>query len=283
MRKLLLFFLLFNGTFILSQNSENIYKIKFGYYFGGSSWGKNGIYSRSEIIEIMKTENGDYKISKQVKVKNKASGNDFSNDSMFIKTSEYKIIPKEEIDFLLNSLNTNEDNFTEEFLKQNFTKPTQKEILKIAKENDNKSYLKNNYDEKSDTKKKYSEIQEFKYFDEYLKLNKPNLNEYILTVDAWNIFEIITFAKEETKLYNLEFSKHCGQPISIHQIEIDEKGKKINVLENKIFSIINLKVNLILLKILPENTKLSGQLNLNKIRDHYIDWFLEYKVSEFKY
>ena len=60
MRKILLLFILFYGNFIFSQNIENITKIKFSYMFGGSSWGKNGIYSRSEIFELTKTENGDF-------------------------------------------------------------------------------------------------------------------------------------------------------------------------------------------------------------------------------
>jgi hypothetical protein len=283
MTKILLLLLLFNGQFIFSQNSESIDKIKFVYSIGSSSWGKNGIYSRKEIIELIKTANGDFKISKQLKVNEKANGNIFSEDTIKINSSDYKTISKEEIDNLLISLNTNKENFTEEFLKKNFDKPNKKEILKIAKDNDNKSYLKNDYDEKHHTEKKYSEIQDFKYFDEYLQSNKPNINEFMVTMDAWNNLGIVTFSKEETKSYNLDFFKYCGQPISVDFIEINEKGKKVNTLENKSFSIINLNVNLILLKTLPENTKLWSQLNLNKIRNKYIEWFLENKTNEFKY
>jgi hypothetical protein len=173
MKKILLFILLFNGQYIFSQNSKSIDKIEFVYSIGGASWGKNGIYSRREIIELKKTENGDFKSSKQLKVNEKAKGNIFSKDTIKVNSSEFKTIPKDGIDNLLISLNTNKDNFSEEFLKKNFDKPNKKEILKIAKGNDNKGYLKNDYDEKSVTEKKYSEIQEFKYFDEYLKLNKP--------------------------------------------------------------------------------------------------------------
>ncbi|WP_395063516.1 hypothetical protein [Flavobacterium sp.] len=283
MKKNLILFLLFNVYFIFSQNSENIDKIKLTYSIGGSSWGKNGIYSRIEIIELAKTENGDFKISNQLKINEKVDGKVFSKDSITINSSDFKIILKDKINYLLVSLNTNKENFTEEFLKQNFTKPNKNEVLKIAKEIGCKSYLKNNYDEKSDTEKKYSEIREFKYFDEYLKLNKPITSEFSLTMDGWNILRIITFSKEETKSYNLDFSKNCGQPISINHIEINEKEKKLNILDYKTSSIINLNVNLILLEILPENTKLSTQLNLNKIRNNYVNWFLENKRSEFKY
>lgn len=283
MRNILLLFILFCGNYIFSQNFENISKIKFSYIYGGSSWGKNGIYSRSEIFELTKTENGDFKISQHLKINQKVHNKVFSEDSITINTSNYKTIPKSDVDYLLTSLNTNKENFTEEFLIQNFTKPTKKEILKIAKQNGDKNYLKNDYDEKNDTEKKYSEIQNYKYFGEYLKLNKPILNVITLTLDAWNSLGIITFSKEETKLYDLDFPKYCGHPISVNYIEIKEKDKKINIIENKSSSIINLNVNLILLKILPKNTKLSVELNLNNIRDEYINWFLENKRTEFEY
>lgn len=283
MKRILLFILLFNGQFIFSQNSESIDKIEFVYSIGGSSWGKNGIYSRSQIIELKKTKKGDFIISKQLKVNKKVNENVFSEDTIQINSSDFKTISKDKIDNLLISLNTNKENFTEEFLKKSFDKPKKKEILKIAKFNDNKSYLKNNYDEKSDTEKKYSEIQEYKYFDQYLKLNQPNINEFMVTMDAWNNLNIITFSKKETKSYKLDFFKYCGQPISINYIEINKNGGKLKIIENKSVSIINLNVNLILLKILPENTKLLSQLNLNKIRNNYIEWFLENKAEEYKY
>lgn len=282
MRNILLLFILFCGNFIFSQNFENINKIKFSYSVGGSSLGRNGIYSRSEIIELTKTENGEFKISQHLKVNEKANNKVFSKDSITIEISNYKTIPKSEVDYLLNSLNTNKENFTEEFLIQNFTKPTKKEILKIAKENDNKDYLKNGYDEKEEIEKKYSEIQNYKYFDEYLKLNKPNINIITITSDGWNRLEIITFSNEEIKLYNLDFFKNCGQPISVKYIEIIEEDKKVNILENS-SSIINLNVNLVLLKILPKKTKSTIKLNLNNVRNKYITWFLENKTSEFEY
>lgn len=241
--------------------------------FGGSSWGKNGIYSRSEIFELTKTENGDFKFSQHLKVKQKVHNKLFTEDSISIKTSNYKTISKSEVDYLLKSLNTNNENFTEEILIQNFLKPTRKEILSIAKQNGYKNYLKNDYDEKSDTEKKYSEIQNYKNFDEYLKLNKPDINIISLTLDGWNSLGIITYSKEENKIYNLDFHKYCGQPISINYIEIDENNKTVNTLENKSSSIININVNLLLFKILPKNTKLTIELNLNNVRNEYIKWF----------
>lgn len=256
MKKIILIILFFFVKFTYSQNFENINKFRFVYSVGGSSWGKNGIYSRSEIFELTKTEIGDFKISKQIRVNKKAKGKIFSEDSIFIKTTNSKIIAKKEIENLLISLNTNEENFTEEFLKPNLTKSTKSEVFEIAKKCDQKDYFKNDYDEKADTEKKYSQIQEYKCFGEYLNIDKPNVNGYEVTMDAWDKLSIITFSKEETKLYNLQFFKNCGQPISIDFIEIDRKDKIVKFIENKSSTIINLNVNLILQKMLPTNTKL---------------------------
>ena len=283
MRNCLLIILLFCGQFILSQSFENIDQIKLYYSIGNSTWGKDGIYSKSEIFELAKMKNGDFKISKQLKIEGKVNGKVFSSDTTFIKTSNYKKKKKNEVENLLTSLNTNEENFTEEFLKQNFTKPTKKEILKTAELYDQKDYFENDYDQKIDIEKKYTQLQQYKYFDEFLEINKPNINGYTITSDAWNSLDIIIVSKEETKSYKLQFFKNCGQPILIDFVEIDKNDKKAKILKNRSSSIINLKVNLILQKILPNNTKLWNVLDLNNIRDEYIVWFLENKSAEFKY
>jgi preprotein translocase subunit Sss1 len=252
------------------------------YRIGYSSWGKNGIYSKSEVFELIETENENYKIIKHLKISEKAKNRILSKDTTSIKTSNYKLIPKNEVQNLLIELNTNKENFTEDFLKQNFKKPTKKEILKIAKKIDQKKYFINDYDEKADTEKKYSQIQDYKYIDEYLNTNKPNADEYFVTVDVWNSLGIITFSKEQTKSYELRFLENCGQPISIDFAKLDEKEKIVGILENKSSTIINLNVNLILQKILPNNTKLWNAIDLNEIRNEYIIWYLD-KKTEFQY
>ena len=281
MKKIILIVFIFSVKFTYSQNFENVNKIRFIYSVGGSSWGKNGIYSKNEIFELTKNENGDFKVSKQIKVNAKAKGQIFTKDSIFIKTSRYKIIAKKDIENLITSLNTNKDNFTEEFLKQKLTKITKKEVFEIAKKCDNKDYFKNNYDEKVDTEKKYSQIQEYKYFAEYLNIDKPKLNEYVVTMDAWDKLSIVTFSKGETKLYNLQFFKNCGQPISIDFVEIDDKDNIVKIIENKNSTIINLNVNLILQNILPKDTKMWNIIDLKNIRNKYLSWYLEKKTYTF--
>lgn len=282
--KKILFIFLFFINFTYSQNTENIDKIEFLYTFGGSLWGKSGIYSRSEFIELTKSKNGEFKISRQIKVSEKVNRKRvFSKDSTEVNISNYNLISNKEIENLLKSLNTNEDNFTEEFLKQNFLKPTKKEIFDIAKKNNFKDYFKNNYDENSDTEKKYLEIQNFKYLEEFLNQNKPNRNEYILTMDAWDNLSVITYSEQKTKLYDFSFFYNCGQPITSSFIEINKKTKSVNTIENTRTSIINLNANLILQKIIPKNLRLWKEIDLNNIKRKYITWFLDKKISEFKY
>lgn len=283
MKNLLLILLFSFSNLLYSQDTENISKIELFYMFGGSSWGKNGIYSRSEFFELTRLENGNFKISRHLNISEKVNQKIFSKDSTEIKTSAYKIISKNEIENLLKSLNTNEENFTQEFLKQNISKPTKKEIFKIAKNNNFKFYFKNNYDEKLDTEKKYSEIQDFKYFEEFLNNNKPNKNEYLLTMDAWNNLSIVTYSKQESKLYDFSLFYNCGQPINSSLIEINKTKKAVNILENTRTSVINLNANLIIQKIIPENSKLWKEIDLNNIKRKYISWYLENKISEFEY
>jgi hypothetical protein len=258
----------------LAQNFEDIRRIKFSYSIGGSSWEDDVIYSRSEIFELVKKEDGDFIFIKHLKINDIVKNNNFTKDTIVIKSGKYPIIMKSEIQNLLRELNTNRDNYTEEFIKQNLKKIKRKEILKIAKECDQIDYFKNDYDEKKDTQKKYSQIQEYKYFEEFININKPHIETYELTLDAWNSLEIITFEKDKTIIYNSQYFKNCGQPISIQDSSMQKSlGKQI----------INLNINLIIQNILPKSAEISKIVDLNNIKYNYINWYLENKTHLFKY
>ncbi len=278
MKKTFIISLILSGHFLFSQNLENIEKIKLDYSIGGSSWGKNGIYSKSEVIELIKTENGDFEIIKYLKICNKANNKIFTKDTTSLKTSKYKTIPKNEVENLFIELNTNRDNFTEEFLIKNFTKPSKKDILKIAKQNDEKEVFVNNYETKEDIENNYLEIQNFKYLSEFLNIYKSNIERFLITVDAWNVLKIVTYKNDEVKMYDLRFIENCGQPISVNNIEIlNEKQNKFNFIKNTEFKIINMNVNLLLHKIVPEKSMTSKIIDLNNIRNEYVIWHLKNK------
>lgn len=274
MNKILYLILIVCGQFSLAQNPEDIDKIRFSYSIGGSPWGNNGIYSRNEIFELVKKENGDFKFISHLKVNDLVRNKKITKDTVIIKIKKYPIITKNEIENLLRELNTNRDNYTGELLKQNFTKPTQSEILEIAKKSYHKNYFKNDYDEKEDTQKKYSQIQEYRYFDEFINIDKPNIENFEFTIDAWNSLGITTFSKEEIITYSSDYFHNCGQPISIDNTKMKD---------NQVKQIINLNVNLIIQKILPKECKISEVVDLNNIKLKYINWFMNNKTSEFKY
>jgi hypothetical protein len=271
MKKIVFIFLLFIGQFTYSQYIENTDKISFSYVIGGNAW-NNGVYSRKEIIELIKDENGDFKISKHQKVVFTRKNEKFIKDTTAFKIKNYPIIPKNEIESLIKELNSNQENYTEAFLKKEFTKPTRKEILKVAKKTDNSDYFINSDDTKEEIDDKYLEIQEYKYLDKFLDNNKPFKNDAItIVVDAWNLLSIITTSEKETKKYRFQFFEASGQPFSIS----DKDDKETHA--------INLNVNLIIKKVLPKNSEINKTVDINNIKTKYLYWFFENEYKYFKF
>jgi hypothetical protein len=275
MRKFVFLVLLMSSYCTFSQNSD-IEKITFNYSIGGSSWGQNRIFSRSEIFELIKDKNGDFLFNKLLKIKNKVRNQKITKDTIAIKKESQSTISKNEIENLVNELNTNRENFIEDFLRKNFTKPTKKEILKIAKKNNEKDLFVNDYEEKYEIENKYSDIQNFKYLSEFLTINQAKINSTFTTFDAWNILIIIIYKKDEVKMYDLRFFESYGQPISIHNIKIvDEKTNNFEIIGNTEKQIINLNVNQVLQKILPQKSMTSNIIDLDNIKNEYIIWHLK--------
>lgn len=273
----LLFLFIFVFQLSNSQNIENVEKFNFSYSIGHSSWDKIGKYSTTEVLELIKTEKGDYKISNHLKINSIQKSKDvFINDTIKINLKSYKFIEKKLIDSLLIGINTNKENYNESFIATNISKPTNKEIFKIAKKIDCKDYFINDYDEKEDIKQKYSEIQNFKYLSEFIDIDKPDINLERITMDIWNSLRITTFLKESTKIYDLDFLYNCGQPISSNLVEFDEQGK-IKIIKNTNKQIISLEVNQTLQNIIPRNSILWSTLDLKNIRDNYIKWHIKNK------
>lgn len=276
MRKFLFLFI-FSFQLLHSQNIENVDKFIFSYSIGHSSWDKIGKYSTTEVLELIKTVKGDYKISKLLKINSIRKSKDlFINDTIKFNIKSHKLIQKKLIDSLLIEINTNKENYNESFIASNISKPTKKEIFEIAKKIDCKDYFINDYDEKEDIKQKYTEIQNFKYLSEFIDIDKPDINSERITMDIWNNLRITTFLKESTKIYDFNFLYNCGQPISNNLVEFDKMGK-IKIIENTNNQIINLRANQRLQNVIPSNTILCGTLDLKNLRDNYIKWFLKHK------
>jgi hypothetical protein len=275
--KKFLFLFIFSFQLLHSQNIENVDKFIFSYSIGHSSWDKIGKYSTTEVLELIKTVKGDYKISKFLKINSIRKSKDlFINDTIKFNIKSHKLIQKKLIDSLIIEINTNKENYNESFIASNISKPTKKEIFEIAKKIDCKDYFINDYDEKEDIKQKYTDIQNFKYLSEFIDIDKPDINSERITMDIWNNLRITTFLKESTKIYDFNFLYNYGQPISNNLVEFDKMGK-IKIIENTNNQIINLRANQRLQNVIPSNTILCGTLDLKILRDNYINWFLKHK------
>lgn len=262
MKKMWVIFLILFYFLGYSQNTESIdYKRIEIVFVKGNSW-QEGIYSKSEVIAIIQ-DNNDFRISEYLKVNSIKKRDKYRTDT--IKVKQNRVIKREQIDRLLKELDINKNNFTQEYLIENFTKPTKKEILKIAKEIDRGLHFRKKYNTKNDIETKYSELQEYKYLSEFIEISKPKLNEKLGINDAWNNLKIAIYSGNEMTTYDFQLFKNCGQPISINW-------------KDKSDQIINLNVNLILKDILPKDSNILENIDLNNIRDEYIAWFIEHKM-----
>lgn len=243
-----------------SQDSKPSNKLTFQYDIGHSSWGKSGVYANTEKIEFLQTENGDYKVQRHLKVQSKVRGKVFTKDTITLNKSF--TISQNRIKELLGYLNRNEENYTAAFIVPKLKKPSERLILKIAKRDDNKWKIKNNYSDKEDREKIFSSIQNFEGFEEFISIDKPNVNIVTVTSDAWNLLQITIVENGETFTYKSQLFENFGQPISLSNNS----------------QIINLEVNLKIQEILPKNTLIYNALDLNEITEKYISWYLESKI-----
>lgn len=274
--KNLLFSIVLSFSFFCSfcQNLENATKIKFFYSSGGSSWGKNRVFSRSEIFELTK-DNDSFVLNKHLKIKEKVRNQKITKDTIEVGKKKKSFIPKNDIENLLVELNTNRENFTPKFLSTHFAKPSKKEIFKIAKQNDEKDLFANDYEEKIDFENRYFDIQNYKKLDDFVNSYKKD-KEHLVYIDAWHFLRLFVYQKEEIKMYEFVFLENFGQPISVYTVEsLNEKSNKVNLIHSSKTQITNFNVNLLLQKILPKETMTNKILDLNKIRDKYIIWSFE--------
>lgn len=264
--------LLFFTSITFSQNIDLVDQISFNYSIGGNSWKKEGTYSTSEYIEFSRNKNDDYVLSKQIVILEKVKNEIFYKDSILKRIVRLKEIPKSQIMKLLGELNTNKDNFTEQYLRQHFTKPTKRKIRCIAQRVGEGSYfVKNKYQDRTDIKESYRKLQSFELLEEYLKANQPKIDETIVTADGWNYLQITTSRQNNNKVFSLDFVNNFGQPITMRSSSDTSRTS----------SVINLDVILFLKKLIPKNTQLSKELDINNIRDNYIAWYLQNRDKQF--
>jgi hypothetical protein len=264
------FFLLFFSfccVGINAQETDSIVKITVSYITGGNSWGKPGIYSRGNYLELVPDGNGDFVYSVYMKKWASAGddGNTFTNDSVVLSVNKLKTLPRQKIYSLVNELSADRNNFTTDFLVPRLARPTKKQMMEVAAASDDAEYFElNEYNERGDIRRLVNEIRSFKKFEDYIKDTSVASHESVMLIDAFDMMRISIYSKNSMLIFDSQYFKPLGQPI--------EKYPKANFLHKT--TAINLMVNIILREILPKDSMLHEVVDLNAVTNDYIKWYL---------
>ena len=266
----LIFLLLLCSHYSIGQ-SQNEYIIK--YCIGHYNFGNTGEFERMEIFKF-KVNEKNFVLTEFQSISNKYVYNSESlkNDKKVADTVTKflnKKIEKREIENLINQLNINENNFNVDFFSSNLSKKiSQKDILKIAEKREQKYWFVDDENGKVDEfgKEKMKDIRNFRYFGEYIQSVTPKIDEFKIVSDAWNFAEL-GFSNLNS-VYRLDFHSVLGQPIMKNNNSDNWK------------QIINLNVNLILLKILPKESLLIKEIEFENLIESYINWYIENRKWE---
>ncbi|MFC4479928.1 hypothetical protein [Flavobacterium chungangensis] len=248
-----IFLLLISFKLIGQTSSEKEFSIK--YTIGKYNFEKIGEYEKQEVFKFIEKDSffvltSFYSIKNKYKYNAETKRNNRKISDTITKSSHRKF-DKIVVENLIKALNQNENNFTSDFIESHLlAKITKKEILKIAKKQDRLYW----FDDDAG-KQNLAEIQSYKKFDQYIKETNPAVNTVMVFSDAWNFAEISSGESN----YKMNFHSALGQPILINNLK----------------QIINLNVNLLLLQLLPENSLLAKQVELQNIKTNYIEWFIE--------
>ncbi len=273
MTKLLLSIFLCVGQFASAQSADSINKIVIVYGKSHNSWGNPGIYSRAEIIEISKTLNGDFIISRNFTTTASIGfdGKTFKKDTTELRTKTFQAIKKEKIQFWLTQLNTNKENFTVSFIRPKLTPPTKNEIFQVARKYDKLWMLTDtdfDKEDKADARKAIKEMKMFVGLDSFLIFKRPTIEYEMIVFDNYDGLKIKTIQNSDTAEYRCQFFEPLGQPITRY-------NNKHYMESSKIF---NLEANTSAQMFLPKDSMISKVLHLNNLKEEYIKWYLDKRM-----
>jgi hypothetical protein len=264
--KALLLVLLIVGKLAVGQIPDSLSKIIIEYGKSHNSWGDPGIYGSGERIELSSTISGNYEITRHLKITFSA-GNDgktFHQDTIQIATRR-QILPKERIEFWLEQLNTNKENFTYSYIKPKMKRPSKNEIFGVARKYDIKWIFGTSDFEKESTKLAIKNLRKFSQLDSFLKFKRKTIEFVMVVTDSYNKLVIQTIRNKDTTEYQCQFFEPLGQPIFRYDHRNFNLGKKV----------FNLEANSSCIAILPEESAIKKVLDINNIKEAYIKWYLK--------
>jgi hypothetical protein len=263
-RVILLAFLVI-GHITYGQSTDSISKIIFTYSKGHSSWGNPGIYGKSEYIEYSPSSNGQFRLTRFLRVTYSVGldGKTFHEDTIRLTTNVYSSIDRRSIQNWLTQLNTHKDNYTKTFVEPWLTKPTRKEVNTTARTIRNEFFFDRDFrEEKQNVIRK---IRNFCLLDSFLISTKPNF-DLMLVTHAWDVLKIKVIANSDTAFYRSQFLFNAlGQPIS--------RNDHNDI--NRINNIINLDTNIYARAFLPKKSLAYKVLNINNLKRDFTLWWLE--------
>jgi len=264
MKPFILVFLLFPSLKSIGQiNSFD--KVIISYGNGHNSWVIPGPYASEERFEFVTTKNGTYKLAKYLKLDYSLNSDSVSViDTVALPFHQFKVIAKT-IDALYQQLATTKPNFTLEFIKPFLKTPQTKEILSIAKKID-RSYLFEDYD-RNELAQYLSPIKHFNKLDSFVKLNRPDTNLYIVTVDSREGLGITFIKNRDTTGFYMDLLRDhpLGQPIL-------ERTKVTHSIGSQF---INLEPNILLEEMLPVSSAARKRIRISSFTEEYIEWYLK--------
>jgi hypothetical protein len=258
-------FLIFSTT-CLGQNSILFDKVIFKYFKGYNSFGSPGMYSKGEVFEFYPVNSKAYRIKKYLKI-TYTEVKDGANLKDTIKVNfSGKTISAKSVDLLWMSLTNSKNNFTTAFIKPRLKSPSKKEIFRIAK-NDSLFY-KFEDDDVTEINAKINKLKTFDRLDYFINSHRPNVDLFTSTVDAWDSLQILFVKNGDTTVFNQDYLQLLGQPVLKLKVNKQYIGKQF----------INLDINTLLEKILPNSSTLKKRASINSLTEKYIEWYIKEKI-----
>jgi len=259
---------------IQAQDLTKVEKISFQYRIGHYNFGDTGRYEREELIEFIPVSKSrflrsSFAITKRYTPNPETKENNFSVKDTITNKSD-KSFSISTFQNLLDNLNITKDNFNKENLSPFLSTITQKEILSIAKKNDNDFWFIDGENGRVDKsgRERIKKIKRLYLIDSFLLMRKPRLELVSVVMDAWNYLTVSFFEQTDTVKYQFQFFEVLGQPFS--KIINDDYSQRTRL--------VNSDVNGLLIKVLPGNSLTAKAIGFDKLKEEYIVWFIENKL-----
>lgn len=264
--KIALFFSLLVFQTVSSQEFSKIDKLILEYNYSFSHGIKQNIQSKKEIIEFEKQGDNKYRLNFFKRETEYYDSERIKKKNVTFKKKDAEI-SAQLISFLQFQLNPKNNNFNFNDITSKLSAPKKIKIKKILKF---KNYiLESNKENKKIklTKKIVKSIKKFKDFNEFINSIKPTSETLYGSFDAHLSLSIKLISKNDTLVYEGIPHLMCGQPINLRN-DFNRNNR-----------ILNLKINEIILSILPKKSWFRNEFDVNNMVDLYIAWYLDRQIE----